>query len=123
MSRLSELTVLIGLFLLRLGVPLAITLLVGLLLRRLDAKWETEARRSRERAVALGAPSRARRSGQLPCWLIRGCPEDLYRDCPAYKIQSLPCWLARLRVEGRMPKLCANCTLFRSPVAPSAQNL
>ena len=35
--------IILGMFLLRLAVPLAITLLVGYLLHRLDARWQAEA--------------------------------------------------------------------------------
>jgi len=42
MNWLSEVVVITGMFVLRLGVPLAITLAVGYLLRRLDAKWQAE---------------------------------------------------------------------------------
>ncbi len=38
MDQLSVIVVIMGMFVLRLGVPLAITLAVGYLLRRLDAK-------------------------------------------------------------------------------------
>ena len=44
MDRLLEVAVITGMFVLRLGVPLAITLTVGYLFRRLDAKWQAEAR-------------------------------------------------------------------------------
>lgn len=43
MDQLLEVAVITGMFVLRLGVPLAITLAVGYLLRRLDAKWRAEA--------------------------------------------------------------------------------
>jgi hypothetical protein len=39
----------LGLFLLRLGVPLAITLIIGYWLRRLDDRWQAEAAQECER--------------------------------------------------------------------------
>ncbi len=43
MEWLTQGLVILGLFILRLGVPLAIILAVGYGLRRLDAKWQAEA--------------------------------------------------------------------------------
>jgi hypothetical protein len=40
---LKETLIVVGMFLLRLGVPLGITLAVGHWLRRMDARWEAEA--------------------------------------------------------------------------------
>jgi len=38
-----QLAAVVGIFVLRLGLPLAITLAVGYWLRQLDAKWQVEA--------------------------------------------------------------------------------
>jgi hypothetical protein len=118
MSRFTEMIVLVALFALRLGVPVVLTFAVGFLLRRLDMKWEADAQREAVETTASVAPAAPKRSKSLPCWLIKGCSEDMVRNCPAHQNQSLPCWLARLRAEGRIPQLCATCDLFRTP-APS----
>ena len=116
MSRFSEVTVLAALFLLRLGVPVALTLLVAFLLRRLDRKWEAEAKRLATDTTEPATLPAASASKSFPCWLIKGCGAEKSRDCPAHANQSLPCWLARLRAEGRIPQLCATCDLFQTPV-------
>ena len=43
MYPLEEAAVMVGLFLIRLGIPLAITILVTWALRRLDSRWQAEA--------------------------------------------------------------------------------
>ena len=48
MNWLHEAVIAVGIFVLRLGVPLAITLVVAYSLRRLDAKWQFEAGEQRE---------------------------------------------------------------------------
>ena len=48
MDGLLHVVVIVGMFILRLGVPLLITLLVAYWLRRLDGKWEAEARARQE---------------------------------------------------------------------------
>jgi hypothetical protein len=121
MSRASELFFLIALFVLRLGVPVAFTLAVCFLLRRLDRKWEEEAQLGAVSAEAAGdgeAPSDTATS--LPCWLIKGCGPERYENCAAYHNRALPCWLARLRAEGRIPQPCSSCSLFRTPAGSHA---
>jgi uncharacterized membrane protein YraQ (UPF0718 family) len=44
MDGLLQIAIIIGMFILRLGIPLIITLLVGYWLHRLDNKWQAEAR-------------------------------------------------------------------------------
>ena len=48
MDGLLQVAVIVGMFILRLGVPLLITFLVAYWLRRLDGKWEAEARARQE---------------------------------------------------------------------------
>ena len=45
----EQTAIIAGMFILRLGVPLAITLLVGYGLNRLDAKWQAEAEARRQK--------------------------------------------------------------------------
>jgi hypothetical protein len=91
---------------LRIGVPLAATLLVGYLLARLDARWKAE---------ELARQQRARAAGELPplarCWEKTGCSEAKRQACAAYNA-PLPCWMALRRAEGRMPERCFTCPVF-----------
>ena len=48
MDGLLQTAIIVGMFFLRLGVPLLITLLVAYWLRRLDDKWQAEARARQE---------------------------------------------------------------------------
>jgi hypothetical protein len=108
---MEEILAVVGLFLLRLGVPLAITLAVGYWLRRLDAKWEAEALRQwaeEEPPEALKALDKA----EQPCWELKGCNGASRAKCPACKYSDIPCWVARLRASGQMPAECYGCELF-----------
>ena len=93
----------IGMFILRLGVPLAITLAVGYWLRRLDAKWQAEALARKAEAALIEEEKRAEPNIEMfkiieqPCWVLKNCPEDAVASCPAHRHSELPCWLARLR--------------------------
>jgi hypothetical protein len=114
MSRATETIILIALFVLRLGVPAAITIAVGFLLHRLDRKWEKEAQQKAANPQVSSRSAATTAPAWRPCWLIKGCSSERMQNCPAHANQSLPCWLARLRVEGRLPSGCAGCEVFRS---------
>ena len=114
MDGLLEPAVIVGMFLLRVGVPLGLTLGVAWALRRLDAKWqaeawaEWEASHSQEEVIAeakLLQPSE-------PCWSVKGCDEAARANCAAPKQPDIPCWLARRRSEGKLPAECYNCAQF-----------
>ena len=108
---MEAILIVVGMFVLRLGVPLAITLGIGYGLRRLDAKWETEAQANRDRA-AVPAKVKALRMSEQPCWEVKGCDENRRTDCPACRLLDIPCWVARLRATGWLPIECHNCELF-----------
>jgi hypothetical protein len=111
----EEVLVVVGMFLLRLGVPLAITLAVGYGLRRLDAKWQAEAlarweaddpsqKEIVEALKSVGMERFCRKKEEYD--EIR---RTLDPDCA---LLDIPCWVARMRATGRLPEECYNCELF-----------
>ena len=108
MDWLPETAVIVGMFVLRLGVPLAITLSAGYFLRRLDAKWE--ASQSQEQVIAEA--KRLQADMEQPCWSLKGCDETARAQFAAPQQLDIPCWLARRRSEGRLPAECYNCAQF-----------
>jgi len=104
------LTVLAGL-LLRLGLPLGVTALIVWLLRKLDARWQAEARQQAGPALAT-APA-------VPCWIARHCPEALRARCPAYARPDVPCWQVFRDAQGRLKPICLGCEVFRQAPAPA----
>jgi len=119
MDTWMQIAAVIGMFILRLGVPLAITIGVAYWLGRLDAKWQAEAL-ARKADAALARQEAGVEPviemftliDQPPCWEKKGCPDCVLVDCPAHQHAELPCWLARLRAEGRLPQSCYRCELF-----------
>jgi hypothetical protein len=114
---LLEAIIILALFILRLGVPLLIILAVGYWLRRLDAKWQAEARAQAEanesqKAEANEPEIEPFRIIKEPCWLLKKCSETIYTQCPAYQHPDLPCWLARYQATGRLPAGCPYCQIF-----------
>lgn len=115
---LLEAAIILGMFVLRLGVPLAITFAVSYWLRRLDAKWQAEALARLAASQTEQANSEAQiemfRPIEPPCRVVRNCPEAVYTDCPAFRHPHRPCWLARYQFEGRLAADCYRCKLFRA---------
>ncbi len=119
MDVFTEIAALIVLFLLRLGVPIAVTAAIVWGLRRLDARWQAEAEAERiERAVAKGLlPPTAVTSPlamERPCWEHNNCSPETREQCPACALTDIPCWMARLRSDGKLPARCYGCALFRT---------
>jgi hypothetical protein len=112
-----QVAIILGMFFLRLGVPLLIILAVGYWLRRLDAKWQAEAVARQAASQMLNntditPPLEMFQVIEISCWVFNDCPEAIRSQCPAFQQPDLPCWLARQRAEGRIPARCYNCELF-----------
>ncbi len=109
-----QVAVIAGMFVLRLGVPLAITLLVGYWLRRLDAKWQAEAEARWQASQLQPEPVQSPLLNRLnqPCWVTRGCDEAQRALCPATQNPHLPCWLVRRYPNGRLLEPCYTCQIF-----------
>lgn len=118
MNSVPEVAALVGLFILRVGVPLAVTGFIVWSLRHLDARWQAEAEARQAAAdVSAGrvqpATLKAPQAATTPCWQLRNCSEASRAGCDACKEPGLPCWMARLRADGRLPGPCYGCVLFR----------
>lgn len=100
------LTLVLGL-LLRIGVPLAVTLLIFFLLRRLDATWQKEAR-----ALPV-VPS------HKPCWEVKGCSEENRKHCPVPAQPKTRCWQVFRLKNGQLRKECLGCEVFRLAPIPA----
>lgn len=104
-------------FILRIGVPLAITLGVGYWLRRLDKKWQAEAASRQatalaQREIERQPSARIIEPPKEPCWQMHQCPEATRDCCPAFLNTRVPCWMARYLTGGRLPAKCYGCALF-----------
>jgi len=115
-----EILVIIGLFLLRLGLPLAITVAVGYGLRRLDAKWQAEAL-AQWQAEDPTQKEIVETLETVPieqlCRKKKGYEELIQSLEPGCALLDIPCWLARLRATGRLPEECRECELFAASLA------
>ena len=101
----AALSVLLGL-LLRIGIPVAITILVVILLRRLDEKWQKESR-----ALPL-VP------GEAHCWEVTECPIDQRQKCAAMISPEGPCWQVFRSKDGDLNEACLDCKVFQQASVP-----
>ncbi len=102
-------------FLLRLGIPLGVTMLLGWVLRRLDTQWQREGQMLRPAAKASEEDLLS-----IPCWQIRDCPAALREACPAYQQSETPCWELLRDPDGRLQQKCLSCQVFLAAPMPVA---
>lgn len=98
--------------LLRLGIPLLITVLLVRWLLRLDERWQTEAKAQRSNTVST---VQARNIG---CWEIKGCTGEQLAGCQAHKNPETPCWQVFRASDGRLQERCLGCDVFRKSPVP-----
>jgi len=48
----------------------------------------------------------------IPCWKIKGCPEDARNSCKAFASQTAPCWLATERSWDCKSAVCRVCPVY-----------
>ncbi len=98
-------------FLVRLALPILATVLVILVLRRLDAHWQSEARYA---AIQVEKPE---------CWKTRGCSAAQKKVCPAFR-SSLPCWQVFRLSNGYLRDQCLGCdVLLKAPLPTRAETV
>ncbi len=92
--------------LIRLGIPVAVTVLALVLLHQLDRRWKNE-------ALALPVIPSGKR-----CWEIKGCSDEKKKNCPAFARQNEPCWQVFRSKNGLMKETCVGCEVFRRAPVP-----
>lgn len=91
--------------LVRVGLPLAVTVGIFYVLRRLDERWRRE---------ALAVPVAPRK----PCWEIKGCSEEKRKKCPATAQPKISCWQVFRTKDGLLREDCLGCDVFRQAPVP-----
>lgn len=107
---MTTLQVLVTGVLLRLIVPLVITILVVIVLRKLDARWQAEA--ENERATLV--------KDKRPCWKEQGFSMDEIR-LRAEK-DNQPCWQTHRLSSGYLREACLDCEVFLSAPVPAPRH-
>jgi len=103
--------VLLG-FVLRLGVPILLTVVVAIFLKKLDKRWQEQAEAERAEVQALTSNAGKR----IPCWELHNCPPGMRKNCRAFAHPETPCW-ELFRTDGQLKPACKNCKV-RPPDVP-----
>jgi len=106
METITSLLALIAGLLIRLAIPIALTALLIFFLRKLDARWQTEAQ---PLELALQKPE---------CWKINNCSSAQRTNCVGAK-SALPCWQAYRLPNGYLREECLTCKVFIEAPAPA----
>jgi len=119
MMSLTDILVLIGMFALRFGVPLAIVMGLGYLLKRLDRRWEKEARAQQHAAQVTEQPAKRpggrpimpipapRKKSPTPKWPFVPPPSPAHRP-KAYLQQAAPLGVERQMASGQSALRCCD---------------
>lgn len=105
METITSLLAILAGMLMRLAIPVAITAVLIILLRKLDARWQVEA----QFPVSIGKPE---------CWKIKGCPPDQVKNCIGAS-SPLPCWQAFRLPNGYLREECLSCKVFMDAPMPA----
>jgi len=97
--------VIVGL-LIRLAIPLGLTGVLIFFLRKLDARWQTEASGT-ELEIQTAE-----------CWKIKKCPPEQVINCVAANA-ALPCWQVFRLPNGYLREACLSCEVFTKAPLPA----
>lgn len=103
----------IAYFAVRVGVPIAAMIGLGVALHRLDQRWQREAAAESLQALDVTARMAMVMAAEAPCWEQKNCAPEQRERCPAFHNVTLPCWLVRRDAEGTLPDACFSCALFK----------
>jgi hypothetical protein len=113
--------VILAMFFLRIGVPIVVTLGIGIWLEKKLRPQETQqVQREVRRGTIIPFPrvSQGVSASSIPiahCWDVKQCPPAMREQCAAYKRPDLPCWLALQAAGGKVRAECADCELYTKP--------
>jgi len=105
METITSLLFLLAGLIIRLAIPIAVTVVLIYGLRKLDAHWQLEA----QTPVLVEKPN---------CWKIKGCSPEQMKNCIAGK-SSLPCWQVYRLPNGYLRDECISCEVFRQAPIPA----
>ena len=91
----------------RLAIPIGITAIAIIFLRRLDNRWQAEA----EEQLLLPVVEKTK------CWEINGCTAEMRATCAGHQSEQ-PCWQAFREENGYLQERCLGCDVFQKAPIP-----
>jgi hypothetical protein len=113
MGAMELLNIILGVVL-RIVLPLGITLAVALILKRLDDSW-----REQSLHEAMGASGASGPLQSLQCWEAFGCRPEQRSNCKAYSNPEKPCWES-MSSRGQLQEACQRCPFRAQKLATAA---
>lgn len=116
-----DVLVILGMFLLRIGVPIIVTLGIGIWLEKKLRPAESQKTTQPVRRGTIIPFPRAQNGARAAvpqlahCWETKQCDITQRAQCPSYKRPDLPCWLALQAAGGKVRAECADCELYAPP--------
>jgi hypothetical protein len=107
MDTLGSILVVVAGVALRLLVPILVTALVVYGLRKLDARWQEEARNEKKTLVI----------DEMPCLKTQGISVEQMKLRAALSAQ--PCWQVQRSHTGHLKEECLNCEVFLDAPVPA----
>ena len=95
--------------LMRLALPIAVTLVAVYLLQKLDSHWQAQAEAELE--------AQAARIERPECWKIKNCPREQRQACPAFLTTKF-CWQVYRLPNGYLLEKCLTCEVFLNTPMP-----
>lgn len=96
--------------LLRFGLPILMTALIVYGLRRLDKRWQEQARNQTPVELILATTT--------PCWEVNNCSADTKYHCSAFLKPEVPCFQQFRAHDGRVKEKCLGCSVYREATVP-----
>lgn len=99
-------------FIIRIGIPIAITYAIG---RWLEKRLAPPEASEEKQAPAQQAPQYTRRGKiiRIHCWDVKHCEPAQRAQCAALKHPDLPCWLALQAEGGTIREQCFTCAFYK----------
>jgi hypothetical protein len=92
---------------LRLGIPIAVTLLAAYILHKVDIRWQKEAAQQAPKPVE-----------KLKCWEVNNCTTEQKGICLSPN-SAEPCWQEHRQANGYLREECLNCKIFHQAPIPT----
>lgn len=106
MEAITSLFAFITGLLLRLALPIVGTAILIYFLRKLDARWQTQAQPT---PVSVE---------KVECWKVKGCSPEQRENCIAAS-SPLPCWQVQRLPNGYLRDQCISCEVFTNAPTPT----
>ncbi|MBT3669588.1 MAG: hypothetical protein HON98_00430 [Chloroflexi bacterium] len=107
-------------FVLRIGIPLFLTFLIGRALLKLDANWKEDGKKINIRDLSRSE----RRIDEMTCWEFFECSDTDRANCEKFGLSAMPSWqLSQAVVGDSMGSLKCKYMGVKENVIPASEKI